>query len=113
MRLIDRHVLDANAMLVPPDIDHPIDHQKRVTVRQHFQDDRYVGRLERCHDFVHDAISIIGRRTAPALLPREPLDNLHLTEPLLDRLGWRTAPSPAPPVIPLDNRNPPPLRPPP
>src|SRR4029450_9684906 len=93
MRLVDRHVLDANAMLVAPDIDHPIDHQKRITVRQHFQDDRDVGRLERCHDLVHDSISVIGGRPAAALLPREPRENLHLAEPLLDRFGRSTAPS--------------------
>ena len=46
MRLVDRDVLDADAGLVAVDLDDPVDEQKRIAVRQRFQDLQDVHRLE-------------------------------------------------------------------
>ena len=55
MRFVDRHVFDADTVFVAANVDHAIDHQKRVTMRQHLENGRNIRRLECCHDFVHDS----------------------------------------------------------
>ena len=46
MRFVEGHVLDADPMLVAADIDHAVDHQKRITMRQHTKDSQNVRSLE-------------------------------------------------------------------
>ena len=47
LRLIDADILDADAGFLAPRLDHPVDHQKRIAVRQGFQQAQNVKRFDR------------------------------------------------------------------
>src|SRR4029079_1615326 len=65
MRLVDRHVLDTNAVLVTANVDYAIDPQERIPVRQHLEPHVDVRRLKLSHGFVHGA----GLICRPCLRP--------------------------------------------
>ena len=46
LRLVEGHVLDADAGFVAADVDDPVDQQKRIAMRQRFQELQDVHRFE-------------------------------------------------------------------
>ena len=48
LRLVDGHVLDADAAFVAADVDDAVDQQKRIAMRQHFEHSRDIGRFQLC-----------------------------------------------------------------
>ena len=93
MRFVDRHVLDADAVLVAADVDYPIHHEKRIAVRQQFQHDRDIRRFEFVTILFMTTVSFVGRRVGVALLAREPLKYHYFAEPLLHRFCRCAAPT--------------------
>ena len=55
MRLVDRYVLDADAMIVAANVDDAVDHEKRIAVRQHFEHHRDIGRFKLGDRFIHNS----------------------------------------------------------
>src|SRR3984893_15844047 len=66
LRLVDADILDADAGLVAPRLDHPVDHQKWIAVRQGFQQAQNVKRFDRYrHCLVHSAPLSLAPNSRP------------------------------------------------
>ena len=99
VRLVHRHALDADAMILAADVDHAVDQKKRIPMRQQPEDF--------CN--VRDAKSFVAHHLTPSTLPRPRFSQYPSSTPktiwLLEcRPGPRKRPGPAKTGSPLGGK---------